>query len=105
MREAIEGMNKLPLCGRLIRQAHATLLHTPMFYRSENLEGHRDEYYDRLLAVSRDDDWTGWCEFFLAALTKQAEANHAKAVASRQRNGTLTTKWFLLAGYGMPSSG
>ena len=178
MREAVEGMNKLPLCGRLIRQAHATLLdhvrgankgrgryrtiqnyigtvgrpideakyvpiapdqvqeamsrwekylhsdapdvlvqlalihaefeaihpfldgngrigrmlvplflferkllHTPMFYLSEYLEGHRQEYYDRLLAVSRDDDWIGWCAFFLAALTRQAEANHAKALA------------------------
>jgi len=58
------------------------LLHTPMFYVSEFLErnrqGNRQEYYDRLLAVSRDDDWTGWCRFFLRALTKQAAANEQK---------------------------
>lgn len=57
------------------------LLREPMFYLSEYLEANRQEYYDRLLAVSRDDDWTGWCEFFLTALAKQAEENHAKAVA------------------------
>ncbi len=57
------------------------LLREPMFYLSEYLEAKRQEYYDCLLGVSRDDDWTAWCEFFLTALTKQAEANHAKAVA------------------------
>lgn len=55
------------------------LLHEPMFYLSEYLESNRSEYYDRLLAVSRDDDWTGWCEFFLRAITEQAAWNEAKA--------------------------
>jgi Fic family protein len=54
------------------------LLHAPMFYLSEYLEVNRHEYYDRLLAVSRDDDWTGWCQFFLEALTRQANQNEAK---------------------------
>lgn len=54
------------------------LLHAPMFYLSEYLEANRQEYYDRLLAVSRDDDWTGWCRFFLEALTRQANENEAK---------------------------
>ncbi len=54
------------------------LLSSPSFYISEYLERHRDEYYERLLAVSRDDDWTGWCAFFLTALTEQARANQQK---------------------------
>ena len=54
------------------------LLSSTSFYVSEYLESHRDEYYDRLLAVSRDDDWTGWCAFFLTALTEQACANQQK---------------------------
>src|SRR5690606_22182861 len=29
--------------------------------------------------VSRDDDWTGWCAFFLRALAEQASKNEAKA--------------------------
>ena len=55
------------------------LLHSPMFYVSEYLERHRQEYYDRLLAVSRDNDWTGWCEFFLTAMKEQAEKNETTA--------------------------
>ena len=35
------------------------LIHRPMFYVSAFLEANRDEYYERLLAVSRDGDWTG----------------------------------------------
>jgi Fic family protein len=57
------------------------LLSSPNFYISAYLEAHRDEYYERLLAVSRDDDWTGWCEFFLTAMARQAEGNQAKALA------------------------
>jgi Fic family protein len=55
------------------------LLHAPMFYLSEYLEANRQEYYDKLLAVSSKDDWTGWCQFFLQALEKQARENEAKA--------------------------
>jgi Fic family protein len=54
------------------------VLQEPMFYLSEYLEAHRSEYYDRLLAVSRDDDWTGWCEFFLRATQQQAARNEAR---------------------------
>lgn len=57
------------------------LLTAPNFYLSEYLESHRDEYYDRLLAVSRDGDWTGWCGFFLRAIIEQASTNQAKAQA------------------------
>jgi Fic family protein len=46
---------------------------------SAYLESHRDEYYARLLDVSREDDWTGWCEFFLRALIAQTEENQTKA--------------------------
>jgi len=53
----------------------------PMFYISAFLDERRDEYYDRLLAVSRDDDWTGWCAFFLEALRSQAVMNEQKASA------------------------
>lgn len=55
------------------------LIQRPMFYVSAFLEAHRDEYYERLLAVSRDGGWTGWCRFFLTALKTQAEENQQKA--------------------------
>jgi Fic family protein len=54
------------------------VLKRPNFYLSEYLEAHRDEYYDRLLAISRDGDWTGWCRFFLSALITQAERNQQR---------------------------
>jgi Fic family protein len=57
------------------------LLQRPMFYVSAYFEANRDEYYDRLLAVSRDGDWTSWCRFFLEAVRAQAEENQRKASA------------------------
>lgn len=40
---------------------------------SAYLEPRRDEYYARLLAVSREGDWTGWITFFLETIARQAE--------------------------------
>ena len=44
------------------------LVDEPAFFISQWLEAHRTEYYRRLLAVSRDDDWTVWCCFLLMQL-------------------------------------
>ncbi len=55
------------------------LIGAPSFYISAWLEARRNDYYERLLAVSRDDDWTGWCEFFLEGVRAQAEDNLARA--------------------------
>lgn len=57
------------------------MLSFPAFYLSEYFENHRDEYYERLLAVSRDNDWTGWCAFFLKGFAEQASENTRKARA------------------------
>lgn len=59
------------------------LIRTPAFYISAFLEARRDAYYNGLLSVSRDGDWTGWCRFFLEAVRTQAEENLTKAVAIR----------------------
>ena len=50
----------------------------PLFSVSAYFEAHRAEYYEGLLAVSRDDEWTGWCRFFLKAVLAQAEDNLSK---------------------------
>ena len=55
------------------------LIQTPRFYISAFFESRRDAYYEGLLAVSRNDDWTGWCRFFLEAVRVQAEDNLTKA--------------------------
>jgi Fic family protein len=61
--------------------ASRRILSGPHFYISAYLEANRDEYLDRLRAVSAQDDWTGWCEFFLTALNTQAAENESKARA------------------------
>lgn len=55
------------------------LVRRPVFYASAFFEARRDAYYEGLLSVSRDGDWTGWCRFFLQAVQSQAEENLAKA--------------------------
>ena len=60
-----------------------TTLSRPMFYMSEYLEGHREEYYDRLLGITRDGDWHGWIVFFLRAMISQAEDNLNKVRSIR----------------------
>jgi len=53
-------------------------LSRPMFYLSEYLETHRDQYYDGLLAITDNGNWQGWIEFFLNAIILQADANLIK---------------------------
>lgn len=55
------------------------ILSGPNFYMSGYLEARRDEYIERLRAISRDSDWTGWTRFFLRGLIEQATENQAKA--------------------------
>lgn len=57
------------------------LLSGPNFYMSGYLETHRDEYIERLRAISRDGAWTAWCAFFLQGVVEQALENRAKAQA------------------------
>lgn len=50
-------------------------IHTPHFYVSPAIEERRDEYIDRLRAVSHDGAWTDWIAFFLEIVERQAEMN------------------------------
>ena len=56
-------------------------LSQPMFYLSEYLESHREEYYARLKAISAEGDWNGWIAFFLQAITTQAGQNSTRVTA------------------------
>lgn len=57
------------------------ILASPMFYVSEFLEEHRDEYYSRLNGVTKNGQWDNWVEFFLRAIIAQAKVNSQKAKA------------------------
>ena len=121
---AEQALKELPLCQRVVKQAHEILLdgvrghgkapgeyrkipnwigapgcdgngrlgrmivplylseqkliHRPLFYISAYFEANRDEYYSRLLSISKDNAWTQWCMFFLRAITEQAKENLKK---------------------------
>jgi Fic family protein len=55
------------------------LISRPSFYLSEYFEKNRTEYYDRLLMITKDGDWSGWIYFFLTAVIQQAKINIDKA--------------------------
>lgn len=48
------------------------LLPAPLLDLSAYLEPRRDRYYDGLLKVSTQGDWTGWLLFFLEVVEEQA---------------------------------
>jgi len=58
-------------------------LSQPMFYLSDYLETHRDEYYARLKGISAAHDWNGWIAFFLLAIAEQATQNAERVAAIR----------------------
>ena len=57
------------------------VLSQPMFYLSEYLERHRDEYYARLKGISAEGDWNGWIAYFLRATAVQAAQNGRRVAA------------------------
>lgn len=59
-------------------------LSQPMFYLSEYLENHREEYYQRLKGISADGDWDGWIAFFLRAIAHQAGQNGHRVSAIKR---------------------
>jgi Fic family protein len=48
------------------------LLPKPLLYLSAYFEARRNEYYERLLAVSTKGDWTGWLRFFLEGVSTES---------------------------------
>ena len=57
------------------------VLSQPMFYLSEYLERHRDEYCARLKGISAEGDWNGWIAYFLRATAVQAAQNGQRVAA------------------------
>ncbi len=51
------------------------LISAPHFYISGYFEKNRDQYIDRMRAVSQNNEWTQWILFFLDALEMQAQEN------------------------------
>lgn len=51
------------------------VISAPHFYISGFLEENKDAYIDKMRSASETNDWTGWCQFFLEAVEKQAVRN------------------------------
>ncbi len=69
--------------GRLLIplfMVHKGIINKPNFYISQFFEENRDDYYDRLRRISSHDQWTEWCEYFLQALTIQANENRIRVL-------------------------
>lgn len=64
----------------------------PCFYLSEYLEAHREEYIMRLRELGQPGSWNRWVEFFLRAITAQAQANSRKARAIQDLYESLKSR-------------
>lgn len=51
----------------------------PLLYLSYYLKLHRQEYYDRLMAIRFKDDWEGWLTFFLRGVAEVSEYSTSTA--------------------------
>jgi Fic family protein len=57
----------------------AGILRLSYFYLIAYFEANKESDVDRLLAISRDGDWTGWCRYVLEAVQTRAIQNQEKA--------------------------
>jgi len=62
----------------LLLMASDILLH-PLFYLSSYIRRNRDEYTNRLLAVSEEGEWNNWLLFFLTGIEEQANEAFSRA--------------------------
>jgi Fic family protein len=77
----------------------------PHFYISGYLEENKGFYIDAMRNVSENNDWEGWCEFFLEAIEQQAIRNLEIAENIRQLyeemktifSENLSSKWSVSA--------
>jgi Fic family protein len=75
------------------------LLPQPLLNLSVYFERYRQEYYDRLMAVSQQGNWEGWVRFFLMGVSLQAK----DSVVRLERLQGLRTKYQAVAESGRNS--
>lgn len=69
------------------------ILHQPNFFVSGYFEANKDEYIERMRAVSATGDWTGWVVFFLQAMHAQASVNTQTANAILRLHGVMRERF------------
>jgi len=65
------------------------ILPTPLLYLSAFFEATRQEYYDRLFAVTQHGSWNDWIVYFLNGVARQAE----DALSRASRINILLDNW------------
>ncbi len=65
------------------------ILPTPLLYLSAFFEATRNDYYDRLAAVTNEAAWGEWLEYFLHGVSRMS----ADALHRAQRINALLTTW------------
>jgi Fic family protein len=65
------------------------VLPQPLLYLSAFFEATRAEYYRSLYAVSEQGDWTGWLQYYLNGVARQAE----DALSRSERINALLVSW------------
>lgn len=73
------------------------LLPQPLLNLSTYIERHRQEYYDHLLAVSRQGAWEAWLRFFLRGVAEQARDSlyrmeHLQAIREQYQSVVATSR-------------
>ena len=65
------------------------ILSKPLLYLSSFLKAHRQEYYDRLMAVRNDGNWEAWVKFFLRGVgevSRGASTTAREILALREKH-------------------
>jgi len=68
-------------------------LSQPLLYLSGFFEALRDEYYQKLLAVSQQGDWRSWVEYFLTGVREQAQSALKDAQAITDLYEAYSRQW------------
>jgi Fic family protein len=68
------------------------ILPTPLLYLSAFFEATRQEYYDRLIAVTNQGAWNEWLLYFLHGIARQAEDALSRAARINQLLDTWCKK-------------
>ena len=81
----IDGNGRVGRLLTTLMLVERQVMPSPLLYLSAFFEATRQDYYSRLLGVSRDGAWEPWLEYFLNGVARQAEGN--RILASPQQGG------------------
>ncbi len=67
----------------------ANLLDSPVLYLSRFIIENKNDYYERLLAVTEEGAWTDWVEYMLEGVRQTADSTLSKIKAIRELEGEM----------------